>query len=364
MKKLFIFLALVVCQWSSGVAQTQISTYKPGVTTDGAVYFLPKTALRIRVQVEKTTYQPGDFSRYAQRYLRLNDVAQEPSVGFRVLAISQEAIAVPDTTKAYALKFNAKTAASNVQLSDDGCLLSINTAPLSIPEGNGSPAAFSSGGMSRVFDSPRRYLSEEILAAGSTAKMAELTAREIYDLRENRSLLIKGQADFMPQDGQQLQLMLQQLDEQDRALTSMFAGVTTRDTTEHFILVFPETVRERRVLFRLSQIDGLVDPDDLSGTPYYIIIDDLKAVPPVDEVAAAKTKKKQFEAGVYVNVPGRLRSTILRGIEPLLSQEFPAPQFGNVELLSADLFNKHYTTHLWLNPLTGAVDRLEAEQPK
>ena len=57
---------------------------------------------------------------------------------------------------------------------------------------------------------PRRYLTEEILAAGSTAKMAELTAREIYDLRENRSLLIKGQADFMPQDGQQLKLMLQQ----------------------------------------------------------------------------------------------------------------------------------------------------------
>ena len=180
--------------------------------------------------------------------------------------------------------------------------------------------------------------------------MAELTAREIYDLRENRSLLIKGQADFMPKDGEQLRLMLQQLDEQDRALTSLFAGVTICDTTEHFILVLPETVRERRVLFRLSQIDGLVDPDDLSGSPYYIIIENLNALPPVDELAAAKAKKKQYEAGVYVNVPGRLRSTIYQGIDQLLSQEFPAPQFGNVELLSADLFNKRYTTHLWINP--------------
>ena len=379
-KRLLIIIGLIVSQLSSGMAQTQISSYKPGVTTDGAVYYLPKTALRIHVQVEKTTYQPGDFSRFAQRYLRLNDVAQEPSVGYRVIGVSQEAVAVPDTTKAYALKFNAKTAASNVQLSDDGCLLTINAdriapeapqAPPSAPEGatadkfasktiEAPSGAVGGAGSSSV----RRYLTEEILAAGSTAKMAELTAREIYDLRENRLLLIKGQADFMPQDGQQLQLMLQQLDEQDRALTSLFAGVTTCDTTDHFILVYPESVRERRVLFRLSQTDGMVDPDDLSGTPYYIIIDDLKTVPPVDEVAAAKAKKKQYEAGVYVNVPGRLRSTILQGIEPLLSQEFPAPQFGNVELLSADLFNKHYTTHLWLNPLTGAVDRLEAEQPK
>ena len=131
MKRILIALALIVCQLTTSVAQTQISSYKPGVTTDGAIYYLPKTALRIRVQVEKTSYQPGDFSRFAQRYLRLNDVAQESSVAFRVLTVSQEAIAVPDTTKAYALKFNAKTAAANVRLSDDGCLLAINGDPLS-----------------------------------------------------------------------------------------------------------------------------------------------------------------------------------------------------------------------------------------
>ena len=47
-----------------------------------------------------------------------------------------------------------------------------------------------------------------------------------------------------------------------------------------------------------------------------------------------------------------------------MTSEQPAPQFGNVELLSGELFNKHYTTHLWLNPITGGVERLESEQPK
>lgn len=370
--RLLIFIGLIAGQLSAGLAQTQISSYRPGATTDGAIYYLPKTALRVSVKVEKTVYTPGDFCRYAQRYLRLNDVQQEPSVSYRVVGIEQEAVPVPDTTKVYALKFNAKSAASNIELSNDGCLLGINVdlkATSSVPEGAttdmfASNAIEAPSGAVGGASSVRRYLTEEILAAGSTAKMAELTAREIYDLRENRSLLIKGQAEFMPKDGEQLRLMLQQLDEQDRALTSLFAGVTICDTTEHFILILPETVRERRVLFRLSQIDGLVDPDDLSGSPYYITIDNLNALPAVDEVAAAKTKKKQYEAGVYVNVPGRLRSTIYQAVDPLLSQEFPAPQFGYVELLSADLFNKRYTTHLWVNPLTGAVDKLEAELPK
>ena len=35
-----------------------------------------------------------------------------------------------------------------------------------------------------------------------------------------------------------------------------------------------------------------------------------------------------------------------------------------MELLSGDLFNKHYGTRIWLNPVTGSIDKLEAEQPK
>jgi hypothetical protein len=45
-------------------------------------------------------------------------------------------------------------------------------------------------------------------------------------------------------------------------------------------------------------------------------------------------------------------------------EELPAGQFGNIELLSGALFNKRYATHIWMNPISGAVDRLEAEQPK
>ena len=120
----------------------------------------------------------------------------------------------------------------------------------------------------------------------------------------------------------------------------------------------------RQLFFRLSQLNGVVDKDDLSGAPYYITVEDLNTVPPVDEEAASKNKKKAYEAGIYVNVPGRMRVTLYDGINQLAQEEFAAPQFGNVELLSGELFNKRYTTHLWLNPQTGAVERLDAEQPK
>lgn len=358
MKKNIMTLLLCCSGMATGWGQTALSDYRPGVTSEGAVYFLPKTAIRVSVLIEKSTYTPGDFSNYAMRYLRLKDVALEPSTIYRVVAVSQSPYALPDTTKAYAVKFNAKTVAANLALSDDGILQAINTKP----KAQEQPQPFLAAPKQKK-ENPRQFMSEDILAAGSTAKMAELTAREIYDLRENKNLLIKGQADFMPHDGAQMKLMLERLDQQDKALSSLFSGTTVKDTTETILTIIPDGNINKQVLFRLSQRRGLVDADDLSGEPYYVTVEDLKTVPPVNQEMAAK-KKKQPESGIYVNVAGRMRSTIFKGKQNFSVKDFPAGQFGNVELLSGELFNKHYSTRLWLNPLTGAVDQLEAEQPK
>ena len=357
MRKLFFMLiSMALCGTTN--AQTQLIEYQPGVTPEGAVYFLPKTAIRINLLVEKTTYKPGDFSAYSQRYMRLNNVSQEPNTQYRIINIKLMPVGVADSTKAYALKFNPKTVAANVALAEDGRLLAINADP----KAEQPTMPFVPQKKKKRME-PRQLMNQDILSAGSTAKMAELTAREIYDIRENRNLLIKGQADFMPKDGAQLQLMLNQLNEQDAALTSMFRGTYDCDTTEHTLTICPDGPFNRQLLFRLSQVNGLVDADDLSGAPFYVTVEDLNTVPPVDEEAAAKTKKKAFEAGVYVNVPGRMRISLFQGINNILTTEQPAAQFGNVELLSGELFNKRYTTHLWLNPITGAVDRLDCEQP-
>ena len=340
-------------------AQTVISSYKPGVTAEGAVYYLPKTAIRINFQIEKTTYTPGEFCKYSEKFLRVKNVSPTAATTYRLIAVAQEPVAVADTSKCYVVKFDARTAACNVKLSDEGILLAINRdiKPAAAPQ----KAVVAKAPV--VKKSPKSYLSEEVLSAGSTAKMAELTAQEIYEVRESRSMLAKGQADFMPKDGEQLRLMLQELGAQDEALTSLFTGVTVKDTTTHTILYIADKPTKHDVLFRLSPELGLVDKDDLSGAPYYINIEDLKTVAepaPVDPKKAAKPQ----QSGIYVNIPGKMRATIFDAKSQIMSSELPAAQFGNVELLSGALFNKKYTTRLLLHPLTGAVEKLEAEQPK
>jgi hypothetical protein len=357
MRKILLVFFTLHCSLLTALAQTAVSTYLPGVTPEGAIYLLPKTGIRIAIQVEKTTYTPGELCKYAERYLRIKEVSPTPSVSFRITGIRQEAYAVADTSKHYAIEFNAKTAATNVRLSDDGILLGINTDPQPQSKSLSSPHS----PLSTKID-PRQYMNEETLAAGSTAKMAELIAQDIYEIRESRNLLVRGQADNMPKDGEQLRLMLNQLDKQDQAMTSLFIGITEKDTTEYVITIIPNKTSDQQVLFRFSQKLGLLESDDLAGEPYYYKVEDLKTVPPV-EVIDPKKKNKQAP-GVYVNVPGKLRSTISDAKGSIDTAEFPAGQFGNVELLSGALFNKRYTTRLWLNPLSGAVEKIDVEQPK
>ena len=344
-------------------SQTVSSMYQPGVTAEGAVYFLPKTAVNITIQVEKTTYTPGDFCLYAERFLRIKDVSPTPDVSYRITAIRQEAVAVADTAKRYAVKFDARTSAANIRLSDNCILLGINTddevKDRSLLQNQSHTSHLSTPAS---LPNPRQYMNEETLTAGSTAKMAELTAQDIYEIRESRSLLVRGQADNMPKDGEQLRLMLNQLDVQDRALTSLFTGVLIKDTVEQVFTIVPENNINHEILFRFSQKLGLVDKDDLAGVPYYINIENLRTVP-LPESVDPKKKLKPV-SGIFVNVPGRLRSSVSDSQAVLISNDFPAGQFGNVELLSGALFNKRYTTRLWLNPISGAIERLDAEQPK
>ena len=158
----------------------------------GTTYFLPKTALRFAVKVEKTTYTPGQFAMYAFRYMKKKDVALHPAETYRVVDIRMNTIGVPDSTKQFTLNLDKKLSISEVDRDESGLLLAINAKgrQVALPE-RFVPAP------KQPQPNPNDYMNEDILSAGSTAKMAELTAKDIYDIRESRNQLARGQADFM-----------------------------------------------------------------------------------------------------------------------------------------------------------------------
>lgn len=333
-------------------AQTNVVTYSPGVSTDGVVYYLPKTAFKIAVTATRTTVHPGDFHNYAQRMLRLNDAAHSEQTQWAIDRVQIVPFGMPDTAKVYLVTLKKNTSAPLCTLTDDGILLSINTQadkpqPPVVEETN-----------TRNSDkmNSRDFFNQEILSAGSELKMAELTAAEIYNIRESRSELTKGEADYMPKDGEQLKLMLQKLDEQEKALMQLFKGYADTETKTWVLTYVPELGKEKELLARFSDQQGLVDKDNLSGAPLYITVTNKKTV---TSGRTELTDKRLIDKVVYYNVPSQADVEISFMDNTLIKGQMPIAQFGHEEYLTDDLFNRRATCHVWFNPVTGNIQKIE-----
>jgi hypothetical protein len=329
MRKLFILLYLAVV-----------------LPLSAQVYYLPKTAIRIHLLIEKRTYTPGEFSHYAKRYLQLDHIQQQQQVQHRVVSCELSTLGVRDTSKCFTLQLKGKGEAADIRLSSEGILQAVNDTPLPAPD---SPyrSMFQTTKASQPAVQPKTYLSAEALAAGSTAKMAELTALQITELRQRRQLLATGEADEMPQDERQLQRMLNEIDHQCNMLTMLFSGITRRDTIEQAITICPMEETSRQVVFRLSSKTGIVDSDDLSGIPFYLT---LKNLHPTSNPIPDNKKGD----GIFVNVPSTIQLSLYQEDQLLATFDIPMAQFGYLQLLDGTPF-KRYVTHLTLHPATGAV---------
>lgn len=354
MKKLIIATGLLMA--TSAYAQTEVLT---GVTRGkdyGVVYSLPKTQIELEIKANKVSYTPGEFSKYADRYLRLTNVSAEPDEYWELNSVKVKSVGVPNSETTYFVKLKDKTVAPLMELTEDGIVKSINV-PYSKSNEIKKAAPVTPA---TVKANPRDFLTEEILMASSTAKMAELVAKEIYNIRESKNALLRGQADNTPSDGAQLKIMLDNLNAQEDAMTKMFSGTRDKEEKTFTIRLTPDKELNNEVAFRFSKKLGVVANNDLAGTPFYITLKDLKTVKmPQDD-----GKKKKEPEGIAYNAPGQAQITLTDGKKKLYEGEVPVTQFGIIEYLAPVLFNKNSTIKVYFDPNTGGLLKVDREEGK
>lgn len=319
---------------------------------EGLVYYLPKTAVRMHVLVEKTTTEPGQLNDYSDLYFKTS-APQVTTTDYRIVGVKFGTAAVRDENQRYVVNIDNKHSVLNIDCDVNGVLRAINTKA---PKAKEEPA-FTPAPKAQPLN-PRDYMSQDILAAGNLPKMAQLVAQEIYDVRDSRNMLSRGEADFMPKDGEQLRIMYAQLNKQEAALMQLFQGTTVTDTTETVLTFVPEKAQKDQVVFRFSRKFGLLTADDFSGEPYRIKVDDLGLdEEELDVVESAK--KEDFQLGVIL--PGKMRMTLSAAGKKIAQYEAWAAQFGEVKMLSGMLFGKKLTSKILLDSATGSVVSLETE---
>ena len=320
----------------------------------GITYSLPKTSLVVDAEVTKVTCKAGPYYQYAEKYLGVKDAVTEDKIYFDLGKISLINRGLPDADNTYIVEFKQGTVAPYAYLTEDGLLCSIN-AEYTPVESELDAAKKNKGSQQKVTDTS--VFSEELLMAGSTAKQAEVAAKQIYRIRESRLNILTGEADNLPPDGEAMKLVIQQLEEQEKALTNLFTGILTKETEHYEVSIIPHDNLDKEVLFRFSKQLGIVDADDLGGTPVYM---NLKATEraPILDAKEAEEKDKSLKGIVY-NVPGKASIEILMNKKTLYKGEAQITQFGTREGLAPVMFeDKKAPVKVLFYPETGAIKQI------
>lgn len=350
MRKYIFLLAAVIS--SHCLAQSEVNSFFSGAN-EGVTYYLPDTEIKITVNAICVTRTPGDFNRYAEKYLRITDAITKPESFWELTGVKVSTYGTPNPEKMYTIKLNGSTAC-NVSLDGNGVITGINAAAAKTAEEAVQQSARAAG------TNVSQYMTEEMLQATSTAKLAELTAKEIYAIRESKLAITRGQAENMPKDGQSMQLVLGELEKQERALTELFVGRTDTIYRSYTCTLSPDggSDMNKEVLLRFSRKLGFVEKENLAGEPIYCNFKNRKSVriPTPEELEKKKLLKKE---GICYNIPGKAEFSLYTRSRKLFNGELSIAQLGTTEILSKTLFSRGETTKITFDPATGGILKIE-----
>ncbi len=317
------------------------------------VYSLPTTALSITLEAEVTTRKPGEFYKYAKRYLNIDNPITSESHSARLIGATVGTRGLANEEERYAVQFKSG-APTFMLLSPEGIPLAVNTEQTFKTPAVDLPVSKDAAPTPLETPAARQVVSQEMMQSQSTAKRAELASQAIFAIRQTRSELVSGQAETMPPDGKSLQLMLDNLEAQEQALMAMFVGTTSTRTDVATYTVVPDKELKNYVLARLSPLDGLVGADDLSGAPVTLDITiTAKGEFPLNDKGEAIPFPKN---GFAYRIPGEARVSVSYDGETFADDNERIAQFGVVYGLSpSTIGDKKAPQYVILDPATGAV---------
>lgn len=354
MKSFIVSLSLLLC--APLVGQTKVVKKNAVKANDyGVSYNLPKTKLVAEANYTKWTWKAGPYFQYAKKYLGVEDVISEDRTFYKLGEVSLRGVGEVDKDKSYMVAFKPGTVAPYVMLTEDGLLCAINTT---YEDSQTSSSKAKKKATKAVDITEESVLSEELLMAGSLAKQAEVAAKQIYRIRESRLNILTGEADNVPPDGQAMQLVIEQLEAQERTLTNLFVGTKKKEDMTMEFSIMPSEDFDRNVLFRFSESLGVVDADDLGGAPVYMSLTATERAPQLSE-SEAKKKAKTMREGLIYNTPGKAAISIEFNRHELFSGEVLVTQFGTQEVLAPVLFeDKKAPVKITFFPETGSIKQI------
>ncbi len=357
--KLILLLVLL----STGVF-AQRTEKKDGSATfsNGVIYSLPRTGVRIYVKATQEKFFHGPYYQYAEPLLGLKNAPASDSENWTINNIRVETFSEPDPNQIYKATGHG---ASLLSLTPSGILAGINMPAVETKAEEYPVSSFLAD--NKIPDMPFPDLSlnsffekpdsthRNALIIKSFEEKAQEAAHTVTKLRKRRFKTLANAYEEQLPDGKAYEVMVEELEKLEKEYVALFIGKSYRKTYEYCFDYIPGSNSvSGEVVFRFSETKGVLPVSDMSGKPVMIEMKKL------DELASAQAKEAGTSptvTGVRYRVPGKAEVRILNGINLMATTRADVAQFGTISFVPDELLDGNY--RIMFHPTTGAIKSIQ-----
>lgn len=354
MKKLFFVLVsmMMVCAMQA----TIIEENEPAL-----IYYTPKTVLALDFTYTVEKEEVGPYAQFAADMLGATDFVKENKTVYTLQNVMIGTKAEADPTRPHKVVPEKGLDMQLLRLNEKNILVGYNipveTEKAAHPKHHTSTTE---GVKSRITSIHVAPYPEEVLKAGTPQAQAYEIAKQIFHIRETRMYLLSGEVEHAPADGKAMELVLAELDKQERELTELFVGKRSV-TTEHKRIMWDHITRDNYMV-RASQKDflyfseenGFTDKDNVDADSITIFIGHRAqgyTLPHADK----NSKKGEALSQISYNLPGSAIVRIIYQGRLLGERTIPVAQLGVDVPLPQSLFTGKQLPKIQFNEKTGNI---------
>lgn len=340
-------LSVVLLMMLPLTANAQKKADQEGMLT----YSLPSTTIMLEVEAVQERFYAGPYAKYAEKYLGIK-ARQKDETTFQLTQVRMTPFVEADQSRRYTINVKkGQIDGSFLRLSAEG-LISFSDAkygdasawrfPTDV-QGDFSGKGVSSNltsGSTTLYHSGKGKASvrQDMLVGKTTEQKAAETAEMIITLREQRLQIVTGDTDAT-YSGEAMGAAIAEITRLEEEYMTLFVGYSECQTQKMQFEVVPVSDQENQmyIAFRLSDTDGLVPADNLSGKP--VIMQIIPQEFAQTEVSAEEQKNKK-EVLAYYRIPAVCTVKLMDGANLLLQSRMPVYQLGQESSLPVNVILK------------------------
>ena len=298
-------------------------------------YSLPQTVLVFNVEAQRESFYAGPYARYAQKYLGVSAELYD-RVSYTVTSVKMVTGTEADQSVRYTYSVDGSSQPVFLQLTTQG-LVSGPAGSYTADKGWRYPAgkgsSFTDKGIpsnlaqrtSTLYEADNSAVRQQIIVQKTTEDKAKEVADKIFEIRENKYKILVGDTDAT-YSGEAMKATIDALNKLEQDYLSLFTGYSVYGSqTANFEVIPGSKKNQTYVAFRLSDEDGLVPADNVSGKPYFVQLagEEVAPAPPSD----SKAKPVQV---INYRIPAVCNVRLTDGVSTLLQTRVPVYQLGIV----------------------------------